>query len=79
MDRNGPSTPAAFTFEIYTSALKAHGGLTYADVGDMLQVSTRTVQTLAKAGELPTFNVGRCVRIPLSGVQAYIRRRLEET
>ncbi|HWB00412.1 MAG TPA: helix-turn-helix domain-containing protein [Pirellulales bacterium] len=44
------------------------------DVAEQLGVSTRTVQTMIAAGELPTVRVRRAVRFRPSDVRAYIDR-----
>jgi putative molybdopterin biosynthesis protein len=46
--------------------------LTAQDVAAILQVNKNTVYNLAKAGTLPSYNVGRKLRFSLEDVQAYI-------
>jgi excisionase family DNA binding protein len=49
--------------------------MTVKAVADHLQVSTRTVATLLKAGAFPFTRVGRQVRIAEADLAAYIRDR----
>ena len=46
--------------------------LTAQQVASVLQVSKNTVYNLAKAGALPSYNVGRKLRFGLDDVQTYI-------
>jgi putative molybdopterin biosynthesis protein len=46
--------------------------LTAQEVASVLQVSKNTIYKLAKAGVLPSYNVGRKLRFGLDDVQAYI-------
>jgi putative molybdopterin biosynthesis protein len=46
--------------------------LTAQDVAAILQVNKNTVYGLARAGDLPSYNVGRKLRFSLDDVQAYI-------
>jgi excisionase family DNA binding protein len=45
----------------------------------MLNVSSRTVYSLVEQGDLPGMRVGRCVRIPLEGLHAYVDKWKEST
>jgi excisionase family DNA binding protein len=38
----------------------------------MLSVSSRTIYMLVEQGDLPGLRVGRCVRIPLDGLLAFV-------
>lgn len=49
--------------------------LTKEDVAERLQVSERTVDTLAASGELQKIKVRRCVRFSPQAVDAYVRRQ----
>lgn len=51
------------------------GLLTKEEVADWLQVSPRTVDTLAAGGELRKIKVRGCVRFSPGAVRAYIRRQ----
>jgi excisionase family DNA binding protein len=43
-----------------------------------LSVSRRTVQSLLYSGQLPSVRVGRCRRIPVSELSAYVERLRDE-
>ncbi len=46
--------------------------LTYAQVGEALNVTPRTVQTLVKNGKLPTVRFGQTVRIDPADLRRFI-------
>ncbi|HWA97336.1 MAG TPA: helix-turn-helix domain-containing protein [Pirellulales bacterium] len=48
--------------------------LTVRDVAERLKVSTRTIQTMTKAGELPTVRIRRAVRFRPADVRAFVDR-----
>ena len=49
--------------------------LTKKDVAEVLDVTERTVDTIAAAGELPKIKVRGCVRFAPGAVEAYIERQ----
>lgn len=49
--------------------------LTVAEVADLLRVTTKTVYTLVKRGDLPAFRVGRAVRFRQEDLDSFIRSR----
>jgi len=57
---------------------RAGGGelLTVPQVAGMMRVSRSSVYRLIEAGRLPCVRVGRVVRVPESGVDAYLRQTL---
>lgn len=52
--------------------------LTMEQVADALNVGRTTVWQLVVRGELATVNIGRCRRIPVSSLSAYVARKSEE-
>ena len=52
--------------------------LTMEQVADALNVGRTTVWQLMVRGELATVNIGRCRRIPVSSLSAYVARKSEE-
>jgi excisionase family DNA binding protein len=51
--------------------------LTVAEVAEHLRITKPSVYALIRAGELATFKIGRCRRIPAAAVDAYVRQQLE--
>lgn len=51
----------------------------YAGAGKLLGVSGSTVRRLCNAGELPTVRMITSVRIRVADVEAYLKRRSEES
>jgi excisionase family DNA binding protein len=49
--------------------------LTKKDVAEVLDVTERTVDTIAAAGELPKIKVRGCVRFAPGAVESYIQRQ----
>jgi excisionase family DNA binding protein len=47
--------------------------VTREEAANMLAVSTQLVDKLRRNGELPSVNVGRCVRIRRSAIEAMLR------
>jgi excisionase family DNA binding protein len=52
--------------------------LTYREAAESLQVSSRSVWSLVKSGELIAVRIGRSVRIPLTELHAYLARKIAE-
>ena len=65
-------------FQSRRASLPSSQLLTKEEVAERLNVSPRTVDTLAAAGELPKVQVRRCVRFTPGAVDAYIRRQARE-
>ena len=53
--------------------------LTKVEVGDALHLSTRTVENLLAAGELPGVKIGRSIRVRPSDLEAFIARKAAAT
>ena len=51
--------------------------LTVEEVAQILKIGRTLVYGLMDNGELPSINIGRCRRIPRSGVDALITRKLK--
>ncbi|MGH9896253.1 MAG: helix-turn-helix domain-containing protein, partial [bacterium] len=49
---------------------------TLPEAAKALGVATRTVRRLIERGELPKVKVGRCVRVPVGAVQAWVDKQL---
>jgi excisionase family DNA binding protein len=52
--------------------------LTPEEVADILKVGRTKVYELMDRGELPSIKIDRCRRIPRSGVDGFIQRKLGE-
>jgi excisionase family DNA binding protein len=52
--------------------------LTPEEVADLLKVGRTKVYELMDRGDLPSLKIDRCRRVPRSGVDAFIVRKLEE-
>ncbi|MGH8651450.1 MAG: helix-turn-helix domain-containing protein [Gammaproteobacteria bacterium] len=50
--------------------------LTLPEAARTLSVATRTVRRLIERGELPKVKVGRCVRVPVEAVQAWVDKQM---
>jgi excisionase family DNA binding protein len=50
--------------------------VTTQEAADVFHVSTRTIQNLVAKREIAVCKVGRCVRIPESSLEDYIRRNM---
>ena len=50
--------------------------LTVGEVADHLRISTRTVRRFIKAGQLPSINIGRNLRIRRCDLVAYVDKRV---
>ena len=53
--------------------------LTKEEVAERLQVSPRTVDTLAASGDLPRLKIRGCVRFEPGAIDAYLQRRAAES
>lgn len=48
--------------------------LTAEQIAEILQVSVKTVRRLTRAGHLPHYRLGRCVRYRASELEGWLRR-----
>ncbi len=48
------------------------------ELADLLSVDCNTVYCLAKAGKIPMYKVGRCVRFDAQAVKQALARRVNE-
>ena len=53
--------------------------LTKLEVGDALHLSTRTVENLLAAGELPGVKIGRSIRVRPADLESFIARKAAAT
>lgn len=48
------------------------------EAAQMLSVSRSKAYELVRSGELPSIRVGKVVRVPIEGLEAWVRRQAEE-
>lgn len=70
--------PADTPFSFALKGMRMSEILTRREVKDYLRLSERTVYTITKSGELPSFRVGKtAVRYRKADIDAYIARQVE--
>jgi excisionase family DNA binding protein len=50
--------------------------VTVPEAADMVSISRSMAYALVSRGEWPSINVGRCVRVPVEAVRAWVERQL---